>query len=576
MESKVMNGSLNKELNAYLVRGEVVLTRDPLNIGRVKVRVFNWHSTHTLGIPDEALPWALPCFPYASYDAGSFIIPEEGNTVWVLCEGGDPEKLVYLGGMYGVGKSNDTFVGMTGYQQRTQPAGAPEIPTDIIDKRNVRVLYKSPKGSKIVIDEDHRGEYISFSDVFGQVIKLVSQQGFNMAHAFKYKAKDTVDKIGFPDLEEKPFNELVYKAKILLQGISGSLFSIISHYKGSIIDLASRGGKFFTEMQLRSDEKYTFFHSMLKGKSEEEGELLFNYNADVKIEETVIKSENSRRYFKHSDEIINKRESFSTSSKTEGTEGDIYSKLLETKVSDEEASMNYEQKGEIYSSNLFLKTAEKFAKSDLELKGDIYRSHVSLGSEELRARYGMELQGEVLRAIYLQMTDEVKTQSTVNLLGDLYNAVYEDYVSLTDTSSTKVLVGNMGLSESSHTVDDSQSTARVHTAKASANAEVSLNTTPTKAVSLIKSSNLSEVSIISLDSGKGVSITFTQEGITRKVLLDGVGITLDNGENSKVIMEGHNITLNNGESRVVLEEDFVTITTGTFTVNADSISLNKG
>lgn len=114
------------------VRGIVEYNRDPLRMGRVKVRVPKIHGISTKNLentdsadrdnqvecstvdpnddstveisnmqylPHQHLPWAYPCFPFASgHDFGSYTPPPVGSVVWVVPESGT-ENYVYFGGV---------------------------------------------------------------------------------------------------------------------------------------------------------------------------------------------------------------------------------------------------------------------------------------------------------------------------------------------------------------------------------------------------------------------------------------------------------------------------------------------
>jgi hypothetical protein len=68
-------------------RAIVVDGQDPRGLGRLLVRVPR--------VTGEAVVWALPCF---GPPAGEAELPGEGDACWVLYEGGDVDRPVWLGG----------------------------------------------------------------------------------------------------------------------------------------------------------------------------------------------------------------------------------------------------------------------------------------------------------------------------------------------------------------------------------------------------------------------------------------------------------------------------------------------
>jgi hypothetical protein len=68
-------------------RGRVVDNRDPLRLGRVKVKVYPWFED----VKDADCPWAEP-----AWQGGILYIPPLNAWVWVFFEGGDVEKPVWF------------------------------------------------------------------------------------------------------------------------------------------------------------------------------------------------------------------------------------------------------------------------------------------------------------------------------------------------------------------------------------------------------------------------------------------------------------------------------------------------
>jgi hypothetical protein len=78
-------------------RGTVTNNLDPLQLGRVQVRV-----PAVLG--EGTNSWALPSSPYAGPGVGLFLVPPIGANVWVEFEGGDPEQPIWCGCFWGLGE----------------------------------------------------------------------------------------------------------------------------------------------------------------------------------------------------------------------------------------------------------------------------------------------------------------------------------------------------------------------------------------------------------------------------------------------------------------------------------------
>ncbi len=78
-------------------RGVVTDNRDPLFLGRVRVKVQD-----VLG--EEESGWAMPAVPYAGKGVGLFLIPPKDALVWVEFEHGDPDYPICTGCFWAQGE----------------------------------------------------------------------------------------------------------------------------------------------------------------------------------------------------------------------------------------------------------------------------------------------------------------------------------------------------------------------------------------------------------------------------------------------------------------------------------------
>lgn len=75
-------------------RGKVVDNIDPMNLGRLRVKVPAIYG-------DDDLNWAMPCSPFAGKNIGFFALPPVGSNVWVEFEAGNPDCPIWSGGFWG-------------------------------------------------------------------------------------------------------------------------------------------------------------------------------------------------------------------------------------------------------------------------------------------------------------------------------------------------------------------------------------------------------------------------------------------------------------------------------------------
>lgn len=173
--------------------GIVEYVADPLQQGRVKVRVFAIHGLQGRAknyIPTENLPWAMPCFPGGGgQDYGSFTVPPVGSSVFVMFISGDPDMPVVMGGFYAINKTTQEYLRSMGKPEfEISMAGAsdvwagrvgPETPSEALHTLHgspeVAVPAKSVKGAALVFDDKDEREATSLVDRGGQGLFMESE-----------------------------------------------------------------------------------------------------------------------------------------------------------------------------------------------------------------------------------------------------------------------------------------------------------------------------------------------------------------------------------------------------------------
>lgn len=94
-------GALDLLTNLFgLWDGLVVDIDDPLNLGRVRVKVSGVHDLRESETPWNKVDWAEPCFA-----PGTFRPPIVGDTVWVMFRQGSVDHPVYMGVKYSIYES---------------------------------------------------------------------------------------------------------------------------------------------------------------------------------------------------------------------------------------------------------------------------------------------------------------------------------------------------------------------------------------------------------------------------------------------------------------------------------------
>jgi lysozyme len=111
--------------------GVVENRNDPLNLGRVQVRIFGWHTENKADIPTQDLPWAQPIFPPNIAHASSTL--KEGQyVVGFFSDSVSAQAPIIMGSLPGV------------------PDTSPQPGKGFADPRNEQQLQNSPRTPQTV------------------------------------------------------------------------------------------------------------------------------------------------------------------------------------------------------------------------------------------------------------------------------------------------------------------------------------------------------------------------------------------------------------------------------------------
>lgn len=127
---------------------------DPLNLGRVRVRIFGWHTDNLNELPSEDLPWAHPLLPANAKDFSN--TPYEND--WIVgffMDGEAGQFPVYMGVLPGIpSKEYDKSKGFSDQRTQEQLAQAPvnEYPRGLNEPTTSR-LYRNEDIDKTIVQK---------------------------------------------------------------------------------------------------------------------------------------------------------------------------------------------------------------------------------------------------------------------------------------------------------------------------------------------------------------------------------------------------------------------------------------
>ena len=174
-----------------IYRGKVEYNDDPLQLGRVCVRIPAIHGSESITTTED-LPWASTCNAFGGGSGyGSFMIPPVGSMVWIAFDGGDVDFPVVMGTFPVVPAKERVMLRDSnqkhpvGTQSMTKSPSEPwktppsnESPSEFLQMvRNhpeTYVPFKSPKGASLVVEDRDEVERLRLTDRSGQGLVMSS------------------------------------------------------------------------------------------------------------------------------------------------------------------------------------------------------------------------------------------------------------------------------------------------------------------------------------------------------------------------------------------------------------------
>jgi len=250
----------NKLYGIY--RGYIEYVNDPMQLGRVKVRIPSIHG-YPSDVPTVSLPWAYVVTAFGGgHDYGSKVTPPVGSTCIVSFEGGNKNIPIVLGTWEGVPNKNTLML-----RNPTQdlPGGAismsptpkepwiavegPDPPKEYLQQVDLRperyVPFKSVKGATIDIEDRDEVEHTRIVDRTGQGLfmsggvkaKKTGTEPANLNNEAQRGLRTSLDGTALPI--ESTVND---EGSIALIDIGSQSISLVSKKESNRIKIVSKQG----------------------------------------------------------------------------------------------------------------------------------------------------------------------------------------------------------------------------------------------------------------------------------------------------------------------------------------------
>jgi hypothetical protein len=93
-------------------KGVIEDNNDPLQMGRVRVRLLGLHSANKLDVPTSTLPWAnvIQSLAFGGFSSGIGVsgVPIQGTWVWCFVDFNDTNNVIVLGAISGINSEAST------------------------------------------------------------------------------------------------------------------------------------------------------------------------------------------------------------------------------------------------------------------------------------------------------------------------------------------------------------------------------------------------------------------------------------------------------------------------------------
>lgn len=141
-------------------KGVIEDNNDPLQMGRVRVRLLGIHSINTTDVPVNTLPWAnvLQPLSFGGFNSGIGIssVPIQGTWVWCFVDFEDINNITVLGAISGINSeklSNQGFIDPDGVYPLEAKLGQSDFNSRA--KTNYTQVYtiETPSGHIVEIDD---------------------------------------------------------------------------------------------------------------------------------------------------------------------------------------------------------------------------------------------------------------------------------------------------------------------------------------------------------------------------------------------------------------------------------------